>query len=640
VLTDRKKATPAVYELPRTYDADVLSYADYYPFGMEIAHRTESKEHMINYRYQSATLTDFDNPIFTTVSFHEDFTKIANRESNRYVETYNRKYNNQGNPSSGVDRCYYGTGYFEGWTQHMPNSNLPWHELSGTDPADLHNRKLLKYSDECALPHSGQSDYYSNIYFNNNDVLLIRNWTMYTDETEAILYLGEQNDIGGYDGNGITPGYYEISITMLLNWRNIDVNSLDVWYESEDPNVNPEVHATIDFGNTTTNGLTPATLNIVINQHFKKDALHFYFRDDGNYGLLMIRDLYYNIKRFTRYPTYEATIGNYQTAENTGYRYGFQGQEKDDEWKGSGNSINYKYRMHDPRLGRFLSLDPLAPDYPHNSPYAFSENRVIDAVELEGLEKVHYTLSRAGGVAYNLYVSNRDASSPSQNTSVQNNSIDNSGVATVTNTAGPFTGRSPMVNSAVSSLTPQRQARVNSIINDDPLSGSAFGQNFAISNQFNFNGTTRPRGGSNPANPPSPDFGALIGNVINGTDARSPIINGNVRSVMLIVNNQPQTVRNALDVVGSPATSSQPATGLIARFPNTQFAISTSNALGLNNDEVNVRFNPTQDVLVPLGLNPVLNWTDSQGNSQTPIPTVPLPNVNPRQNRIDIDSTP
>ena len=42
--------------------------------------------------------------------------------------------------------------------------------------------------------------------------------------------------------------------------------------------------------------------------------------------------------------------------------------------------------MHDPRLGRFLSIDPLAPDYPWNSPYAFSENRVIDAIELEGLE--------------------------------------------------------------------------------------------------------------------------------------------------------------------------------------------------------------------------------------------------------------
>jgi RHS repeat-associated protein len=68
------------------------------------------------------------------------------------------------------------------------------------------------------------------------------------------------------------------------------------------------------------------------------------------------------------------------------YRYGFQGQEKDDELKGEGNSVNYKYRVHNPRLGRFFSIDPLAPDYPWNSPYAFSENRVIDGVELEGLE--------------------------------------------------------------------------------------------------------------------------------------------------------------------------------------------------------------------------------------------------------------
>jgi RHS repeat-associated protein len=59
----------------------------------------------------------------------------------------------------------------------------------------------------------------------------------------------------------------------------------------------------------------------------------------------------------------------------------------DDEIKGEGNSVNYKYRMHDPRLGRFFAKDPLAPEYPHNSPYAFSENVVINAVELEGLEK-------------------------------------------------------------------------------------------------------------------------------------------------------------------------------------------------------------------------------------------------------------
>jgi RHS repeat-associated protein len=72
------------------------------------------------------------------------------------------------------------------------------------------------------------------------------------------------------------------------------------------------------------------------------------------------------------------------------YRYGFQGQEKDDEVKGEGNSLNYTYRMHDARVGRFFAIDPLFRDYPWNSPYAFSENRVIDGIELEGLEVTPY----------------------------------------------------------------------------------------------------------------------------------------------------------------------------------------------------------------------------------------------------------
>ncbi|MHA3789026.1 RHS repeat-associated core domain-containing protein [Flavobacterium hauense] len=67
--------------------------------------------------------------------------------------------------------------------------------------------------------------------------------------------------------------------------------------------------------------------------------------------------------------------------------YGFQGQEKDNEIKGDGNSVNYTFRMHDPRIGRFFAVDPLESDYPHNSPYAFSENSVIAFVELEGKEK-------------------------------------------------------------------------------------------------------------------------------------------------------------------------------------------------------------------------------------------------------------
>jgi hypothetical protein len=79
-----------------------------------------------------------------------------------------------------------------------------------------------------------------------------------------------------------------------------------------------------------------------------------------------------------------------------GYRYGFQNQEKDDEIKGEGNSVNYMFRMHDSRIGRFFAIDPMADKYPQNSPYTFSENVVINSIELEGLEK-KLAIAMSGG---------------------------------------------------------------------------------------------------------------------------------------------------------------------------------------------------------------------------------------------------
>lgn len=76
-----------------------------------------------------------------------------------------------------------------------------------------------------------------------------------------------------------------------------------------------------------------------------------------------------------------------RTFENDFYRRSFQNQEHHDEIKGKGNYMNYKYRGYDPRIGRLdWTLDPLAPKYPELTPYQFSSNRVLDGVELEGLE--------------------------------------------------------------------------------------------------------------------------------------------------------------------------------------------------------------------------------------------------------------
>lgn len=72
------------------------------------------------------------------------------------------------------------------------------------------------------------------------------------------------------------------------------------------------------------------------------------------------------------------------------YRYGFNGKENDNEVKGAGNEIDYGMRVYDPRVGRFLSVDPLQKKYPWYTPYQFSGNTPIQAVDLDGREEVHF----------------------------------------------------------------------------------------------------------------------------------------------------------------------------------------------------------------------------------------------------------
>jgi RHS repeat-associated protein len=72
--------------------------------------------------------------------------------------------------------------------------------------------------------------------------------------------------------------------------------------------------------------------------------------------------------------------------------YGFNGKENDNEVKGNGNQQDYGMRIYDPRLGRFLSVDPLQADYPYYSPYHFAGCSPILNVDLDGLETYNYNL--------------------------------------------------------------------------------------------------------------------------------------------------------------------------------------------------------------------------------------------------------
>ena len=67
------------------------------------------------------------------------------------------------------------------------------------------------------------------------------------------------------------------------------------------------------------------------------------------------------------------------------YRYGFNGKENDSDF---GNQLiqDYGFRLYNPAIAKFLSVDPLSPEYPELTPYQFASNRVIDGIDLDGLE--------------------------------------------------------------------------------------------------------------------------------------------------------------------------------------------------------------------------------------------------------------
>jgi RHS repeat-associated protein len=71
----------------------------------------------------------------------------------------------------------------------------------------------------------------------------------------------------------------------------------------------------------------------------------------------------------------------------------FQNQSMDDDL--GINYYGFKWRNHDPQIGRFIQIDPLSDKYVYNSTYAFSENCVTSHIELEGLEKLPFASPQA-----------------------------------------------------------------------------------------------------------------------------------------------------------------------------------------------------------------------------------------------------
>ena len=107
-------------------------------------------------------------------------------------------------------------------------------------------------------------------------------------------------------------------------------------------------------------------------------------------SLQPVLSAYYNYYAFGQLQPGRYSAGNTGAG---GYRYGYNGKEKDNNGELGLTNYDYGFRIYNPGLGRFLSVDPLTSSYPWYTPYQFAGNTPIWAVDLDGLEEKIVTQS-------------------------------------------------------------------------------------------------------------------------------------------------------------------------------------------------------------------------------------------------------
>jgi RHS repeat-associated protein len=116
------------------------------------------------------------------------------------------------------------------------------------------------------------------------------------------------------------------------------------------------------------------------------------------------------------YYPFGLTFNSFQRENSAINRWRFQGQEHVDDLGLGWDS--FKWRNHQPEIGRFFNIDPLAESFLFNSPYAFSENKVTAHIELEGLEAVPFSSEIEGHGLTRVENINRSGKSINHSTTI------------------------------------------------------------------------------------------------------------------------------------------------------------------------------------------------------------------------------
>ncbi|MEM9549309.1 MAG: RHS repeat-associated core domain-containing protein, partial [Bacteroidota bacterium] len=119
------------------------------------------------------------------------------------------------------------------------------------------------------------------------------------------------------------------------------------------------------------------------------DGLVFYDANDPENDEVMSSYHYYPFGLQWDTPKQDEN-GNSLEESGVQTSYTYNGKEFQDDL-----GINWHYygfRMYDPAIARFTSVDPIADQFPHVSGFNYAENEPIANIDLHGLQKVNYRL--------------------------------------------------------------------------------------------------------------------------------------------------------------------------------------------------------------------------------------------------------
>ncbi|MCJ7933150.1 MAG: polymorphic toxin type 8 domain-containing protein [Chryseobacterium sp.] len=364
------RLTAGFYQNPNNpYSKENTESLSYDPNGnISNLHRTSVME------YGSNTATVIDNLDYTYLG--NQAVKIQDNSGNStgYEGTAGNpiEYDVNGNMKNMIDKSIAGIGYNY---LNLPSSvNINFGQLT-TDIATKYRADGIKVRKETTKTSIGIGGTTSSKEI--------------TDYLDGFQYY---NLAGGSDGGGsesrMSRAFEPQAFTPI---------------EISDPTIQP-------IGDAWTGTLTPS----------KTPDLQFFPTEEGFYDYIKNQYIYQykdhlgNVRvSFARNSAGVLTIVD----SNDYYPFGMNHLKSGNAYFGGGSYKNYKmqgqelqetgfyaykWRNYMPDVGRFFNVDPLSEEYAYQSHYNFSENRVIDNVELEGLEgedfRFRMAMKQKGGV--------------------------------------------------------------------------------------------------------------------------------------------------------------------------------------------------------------------------------------------------